>query len=296
MTTREAPLDEQLDALRVGRARADLSPWWKLEITGADARRWLDDIVTADLSGLGPGRAVPSLLLSPTGRIRAAFTVADLGGRALLVQDPIQPASAERLLRPYVLSSDVHLTDRTSDLPLVAFPGGAPEVEGWLRYAPSALGTGEDLAGAADAGVPTDAPAPGGPDNVEVGAEALERWRIERGIARFGIDLGETSLPNEGALDEAVAYGKGCFLGQEAVARVRNLGHPPNVIAAFDSPTVVRVGETVVADGQPVGVVSSAAPENGGTRLIARVRWTARGRPLATGSGARLAAVDGGNR
>jgi tRNA-modifying protein YgfZ len=292
MTTREAPLDEQLDALRGGRARADLSAWWKLEVTGPDARRWLDDIVTADLSGLGSGQAVPSLLLSPTGRIRAAFTVADLGGRLLLVQDPIQPTSAERLLRPYVLSSDVHLTDRTSDLSLVAFPGGAPDVDGWLRYAPSALGTGEDLAGAGDAGAPTDAPSSSG--DVDVSAEALERWRIERGIARFGIDIGQTSLPNEGSLDEAVAYGKGCFLGQEAVARVRNLGHPPNVIAAFDSPTVVRVGETVLADGEAVGVVSSAAPENGGTRLIARVRWSARGRPLATGSGARLAALDGG--
>lgn len=291
MTTREVPLDDQLDALRGGRARADLSAWRKVEITGADARRWLDDIVTADLSGLGPGQAVPSLLLSPTGRIRAAFTVADLGGRALLVQDPIQPTSAEQLLRPYVLSSDVHLVDRTSDLPLVAFPGGAPDVEGWFRYAPSALGTGADLA--SDAEASASSPSPGGSDRVDVSAEALERWRIERGVVRFGIDLGETSLPNEAALDEAVAYGKGCFLGQEAVARVRNLGHPPNLVAAYDAATIVRVGETVVADGETVGVVSSSAPGNGGTRLIARVRWAARDRPLVTESGAGLSPIEG---
>src|SRR5438094_8874339 len=134
-------------ALASGRAFADLSSWRKVAVSGPDARKWLNDLVSADISHLAPGRARRSLLLSPTGRIRAEFPVAARGDVFLLIQDPAQPAPMDALLSRYILSSDVELEDRTEHLALYAFPGlsAAPDMPGGTTSAPSCLGAGVDL-------------------------------------------------------------------------------------------------------------------------------------------------------
>jgi hypothetical protein len=123
--------------------------------------------------------------------------------------------------------------------------------------------------------------------NVAIGPEALESWRIERGAARFPIDLGEASLPHEAGLDDLIDHEKGCYLGQEAVAKVRNLGHPPFAALAVRPDRSVNVGEEVLVDEEPVGSVTSAT-EGPPRAAIARVRWWARAASLRTGSGAAL--------
>ena len=265
-------LADQLDALRSGLAFADLSGWRKVLVSGPEARTWLNDLLSADLSDLPEGATRRSLLLSPTGRIRADVTVAAAGRGPVLFQDPIQPAAVDKLLGPYVLSSDVDLVDVTAEV---------------LR--PSCLGQGYDFLVAADRG-PEIRGALGG--LIEAGPDALEAWRIERGVARFAVDLGEDSLPHEAGLDHAVAYQKGCFLGQEAVARVRNLGHPPFVVLAAGSDGPVSAGESITADGRAVGSVTSATEVDGGrAAAIIRVRWAARAATLLTEAGSALRPV-----
>ena len=73
-----------------------------------------DDLVTADLSDLAPGRGCHALFLAPTGGVRASFTVTLPGDGLLLVQDPTQPRAIDELLAPYVLSSDVAVEDRSA--------------------------------------------------------------------------------------------------------------------------------------------------------------------------------------
>ena len=266
------------------RAFADLSAWTKGLVEGEEARSWLGDLVTADVAGLEPGRAARSLLLSPTGRIRADFTVARLDRAILLMQAPDQPHPIDRLLAPYVLGSDVALLDRTETLGVVGFPGEAPPPDApGHRSTPSAVGTGVDLI------------ADGSPDEAleaaravgmeELDPAALERWRIERGAARFPVDLTEASLPHEAALDHAIDHEKGCYLGQEAVAKVRNLGHPPRVVLAARSGVPVAAGAPVLAGGREVGSVTSVATLDGGAALILWVRWDARDEELATPGG-----------
>jgi len=281
---------DQLDALRSGRAYADLSGWRKVLISGPDARTWLNDLLSADLAGLADGTTRRSLLLSPTGRIRADVTVAATGRGLVLFQDPSQPSAIDRLLGPYVLSSDVDLVDVTEDLALLAVPApGAPPAISAEVLRPSCLGPGADLLVEDDRlpGIRTNLS-----DLIEAGPEALEAWRIVRGVARFGVDLGEDSLPQEAGLDHAVAYQKGCFLGQEAVARVRNLGHPPFVVLVGGADGPVAAGEGVTADGQTVGTVTSATPiDHGRTAAIVRVRWAARAAALRTKAGGNLGPV-----
>jgi folate-binding protein YgfZ len=118
--------------------------------------------------------------------------------------------------------------------------------------------------------------------------EDLDAFRIERGIPRVGVDLAEDSLPHEADLGDAIAYGKGCFLGQEAVAKVRNLGHPPFVVFAVRAAGSLVAGDPVLAKGREVGRVTSAAGTDGATSALVRIRWPARNESLVSAEGAVL--------
>ena len=112
MTTATTEPWEQVDALDDGRGFVDRSSDRMLQVHGADARRWLGDLVTADVASLPTGSSRRSLLLTPTGRIRADMWIACTGDDVFLVVQSIDQAeSVSDLLRPYVLSSSVTLED-----------------------------------------------------------------------------------------------------------------------------------------------------------------------------------------
>ena len=277
-------MTDGLRALREGRALVDLSSWRSVLVRGADAAGWLNDLLTAELEGISSDEGRPSLLLSPTGRIRAHVTVTPFDDGFLLLQDPIQPSRIDVLLAPYVLSSDVRIEDRSEAFRLFTGPDGVAIPNDPRSFHPGPLGT------AAGFVVPAEAPRPdpGALGLVPATEEDLDAYRIGRGIPRVGVDLGEDSLPHEADLDEAIAYGKGCFLGQESVAKVRNLGHPPFVVLAVTSSGPVSSGDRVLADGHEVGRVTSAARTDSGDAALVRVRWSAREAPLSTEAGASL--------
>ena len=196
-----------------GGAFVDLSFWRKVSVTGPEAAQWLNDLVSADVGSLAPGHAQRSLLLSPTGRIRAEFTVARRRNGFVLLQDPSQPASILDLLSPYTLSSHVELGDDTDRLALFVLPGVGDllqESEAETSV-PSCLGSGTGLLA---------------PDTsrdhlsawlreryAEAGAEAVETWRILAGLPRVGVDALEDDLPQEAAMEGAVAFGQGLLSG-----------------------------------------------------------------------------------
>jgi tRNA-modifying protein YgfZ len=280
--------EEELAALDEGRAWADRSSYRKLRVEGDDAREWLNDLLTAGLADLEPGQARRSLLLSPTGHIRADLHVVATTDGFVLLQDPEQPRAIGDLLAPYVLSSAVTLTDRTAELSLYAVPGVAATRLEFAGSRPSVLGEGQDLlippADAARVGaMMLDA------RRTQVGEEALEVWRIRRGVARFPLDLTEASVPAEAALDALIDAGKGCFLGQESVAKIRNLGHPALVVRALRTSAEVPAGAEVLSGGVEVGRITSAAPaRGGGTASLARLSWAAAEAALTTADGVPL--------
>ena len=282
-----------LAALRDDRAFVDLTPWRKVHVSGSEARGWLNDLITADIANMEPGSSRRSLLLTPTGRIRADFHVAPFEDGFLLVQDLEQPTGIDVLLAPYVLSSDVRLADRTSQLALYACPGWEPSDAGpaLARWRPSCLGPGTDVLAEAGSqgGAEATVAALAASGLTEAGLEALEAWRVEQGTPRFGVDLLEDSLPHEAALDHAIGYGKGCFLGQEAVAKVRNLGHAPRVLLPAVADGRVGPGDAIISDDLEVGQVTSATRlPDGRTAAILRVRWAARSSSFGTPDGSAI--------
>lgn len=282
-----------IESLRAGRAFADLSAWRKVVCRGSDARQWLNDLLTAEILELRQGQARRALLLTPTGRIRADVTVSVFRKGMLLLQDPGQPTAVDELLLRYVLSSDVELEDRTPSMALVAFPGEVQVApEGAWTSSPSVLGQGGDVLGPIETleAIRGQAREHG---LVEVSAEALDAWRIENGVARFPVDLTPDSLPHEAGLDRDIDPVKGCFLGQEAVAKVRNLGHPPFLVVAGRAGGRVSPGEAVVAEGDQAGTVTSVAPNaETETPVLVRIRWAVRDAPLVTASGVPITRLD----
>ena len=259
-----ATFDEQLEAVEQERAFVDLRGWGLTEVRGADAEGWLDDLVTASVAGLPAGEALRSFLLSPTGRIRADLRVLRprSGDGFLLLQDTAQPDAIADLLGPYVLSSDVELAP--------ADPRGL-----FVKPRPGLVWTAAWEAR-------DDGSVPAGP-------EALEAWRIRHGLARFPVDLDADSLPAEAGLDvePVIDRSKGCYLGQESVARVRNLGHPPRVVVGVRAEAPLRPGAPVRSQGARVGTVTSVEPREGSSAMV-RIRWDARDTELTTDGGIAL--------
>ncbi len=288
MRATETDPAREATALEEGRAFVDLSTRRTIQVSGGDARAWLGDLVTSDVASLEPGRSHRSLLLGPTGGIRADFTLAMDGERFLLVQTPNQPDVAG-LLERYVLSSDVSLADVTGDVSWLAVPGTRDRLPEARSLAPSALGTGVDLI--APHGEPADRLREELRERgiVEASLDAAEILRVRRGDPRIGVDFEPEALPMEAGLDAAVDATKGCFLGQESVARVRNLGHARSVLRHLTCPGALEAGSEVIVAGSPVGLVTSAAPSaGGGTVAIVRLPWEAAGGPWATAEGTPL--------
>ena len=122
----------------------------------------------------------------------------------------------------------------------------------------------------------------------QVGGEVLESWRVTSGLPRFGVDVYEDDLPQEAGLAGAVSFDKGCYLGQEAVAKVRNLGHPRRLVIPLIADGGVAAGDPILAKGSEVGEVTSVAAGTNTWFVLARVKWEARGDELTTGGGALL--------
>lgn len=254
-----------MDALEEGRASVDRSSDRMVQVHGAAARRWLGDLVTADVASLVPGSSRRSLLLTPTGRIRADIWVAQTDEDAFLVlQSSDQEDAVIDALRPYVLSSSVSLEDATGRSSAIFVPA-RQEIITRRR---------DDRARSDDQG----------PSLVD--DRAYELWRIGRGDPRMGVDFDGGSLPAESGLERLIDMTKGCFLGQESVAKIRNLGHPPTVLRHLRTQAAVGAGETVHDSNGVVGHVTSAAPaRRGGTVALARVAWNAADAPLTTEAG-----------
>ena len=130
---------------------------------------------------------------------------------------------------------------------------------------------------------------PTSPRSLPVDDRAYELWRIARGDPRMDVDFDAGSLPAESGLERLIDMTKGCFLGQESVAKIRNLGHPPTVLRHVRAGGSIEPGAPIRTANGAVGRVTSAAPaRRGGTVALVRVAWNAADTELSTGDGESL--------
>jgi folate-binding protein YgfZ len=271
-----------IDAIDQGRAGVRLPHFRVLEVSGSDAEGWLNDLVTAGIAGLQAGNAVESLLLDPTGHIRAHFSVTRTGAAFVLLQDEAQ-ADLATLLDRYILSAQVHISDRTKAAEIVAVPEACVVEGATWESRPSVSGVPAFRDVCIPSGEPTAGRLAGLGSTPLLGPEELEWERVAAGRPRFLVDVDVRSIPAEAGWDRTLVDAtKGCFLGQESVARVRNLGHPPRRVVALTGLGPIRTGEEVLdAAGAVVGRITSAVRLVDRTAAIASIGWAAQG-PWAT--------------
>lgn len=239
-------------ALEAGEGFVDLSHRDVLRVAGPDRLGWLHSLTTQFFEGLEPGRWVSALVLSPQGHVEHAFTGVDDGEAFTAHTEPGRAAALIDHLERMKFMMRVEVTDETADLAVAWRPGA----ENRYDLVPRA-----QLAAYAEAAGPA------------AGLWAFEALRIARGEPRLGIDTDERTIPNEMgwlAAEEpsawaAVHMDKGCYRGQETVARVHNLGRPPRRLTLLhldgsENRLPAAGTEVLPADGgRAVGFVGSSA-------------------------------------
>jgi len=218
----------------------DLSHRDVISISGPDRLTWLHALTTQHVEHLQPGEPTDLLLLSPQGRIEHGFSGIDDGETFLAHTEPGAGPALVAFLDSMRFMTRVEVAEAT-DLAVVGTAGLT-----WSLHPRSSLPTLPDELGA------------------PVGTWAWEALRIAAGICRVGVDTDERTIPNEaGLLGRAVHLEKGCYRGQETVARVHTLGRPPRrlVLLHLDGSVdhLPAHGSDVTMDGTRVGSVGSSA-------------------------------------
>ncbi|GAA3573621.1 folate-binding protein YgfZ [Microlunatus spumicola] len=252
------PVREQR-ALERGVGRVDLSHRGVLRVTGPDRLTWLHSLTTQHLLGLQPGQGTTTLVLSPQGHLEHALYGVDDGTAFWAHTEPGAAAAAAAWLDSMRFMMRVEVEDLSDSVAVVwtADPDAAEPLALVTRRAPDSLGGAELL-------VPRDRLADALGDGPRAGTWAYEARRVAAGVPRPGLDTDARTIPNEaGLIGVAVHLDKGCYRGQETVARVHTLGRPPRrlVLLLLDG-TEERLpapGSPLTLDGRAVGFVGSSA-------------------------------------
>ncbi|ASY15397.1 tRNA-modifying protein YgfZ [Candidatus Planktophila sulfonica] len=237
-------------ALAEGKAWADLSHLSVIAISGEDRLKWLHDLTTQYLVDFGAGTWTSAMVLDPQGHVEYQFNVVDDGTDSYLVMDQHFVEGLSAYLNKMRFMLRVEVRDATEDFAVMRAPGVANEIGGPFALVPRA--ELEEMKSAFDSTA------------MQVGTWALDAERVAAGRPRHGIDTDFKTIPNElGVLNGAVHMNKGCYRGQETVAKIYNLGKPPRrlVMLHLDGHAVVMPPSgTPVMNGEvQVGFLGTVA-------------------------------------
>ena len=243
------PVKEQR-ALEAGTAWADLSHHNIIGVSGEDRLKWLHDLTTQFVSDLQPGVWMANMILDAKGHIEFQFNVVDDGTTTFLVLDPGYSGQLIEYLTKMKFMLRVDVKDASSEFAVLRAPGAPTEIGGPFALVPRA--EVEEMK-KTFGGVAT-----------QVGTWALDAERVAAHRPRIGFETDHKSIPNEiGVLNGAVHMKKGCYRGQETVAKIYNLGNPPRrlVMLHLDGSDVgfPAVGTTIENDGIVVGFIGTVA-------------------------------------
>lgn len=237
-------------ALAEGKAWADLSHRSVIAISGEDRLMWLHSLTTQHLEKLVAGEWKEALILDPQGHVEQQLFLVDDGATTFIHLDHEKVPSLLDYLQKMKFMLRVDVRDVSNEYAIMKAPGKTDAIGGPFALVPRA-----ELAATIEAFNSA---------NLQIGMWAIEAERIAQGRARIGVDSDYKSIPNElGLLNKAVHMNKGCYRGQETVAKVFNLGHPPRrlVLLHLDGSAVdiPSQGDPVVYNGKEIGFVGSVA-------------------------------------
>jgi len=244
------PFREQR-ALVAGEASVDLSHLPVVRVSGPDRLTWLHSLTSQHVEHLEPGVPTEALLLSPHGHVEHALYLVDDGQAVWAHVEPGTAGALVEFLDKMRFWSKVEVEDVSTSYAVVLTPQVVPGVPvRTVAHGVEAFVARDDVASVLAGPV--------------AGVWALEALRIADGRPRLGLETDHRTIPHElGWLETAVHLDKGCYRGQETVARVHNLGRPPRrlVLLHLDGSESVlpEHGEPVLLGDRAVGSITSAA-------------------------------------
>jgi folate-binding protein YgfZ len=297
---RSGRLAEEYAALRRGCGLAVPSPADgadTMEMIGPDRHRFLNAYVTCEVKGLAAGQGTYGFFTSAQGRILADVVVLAHADRFWLALPPGRLEPIAEHLRKYLIADRVEMRPLADVLPLTlagpdatavlagaeTAPGFELPREPWAHARAVVSGVEVTVQRTERLGVPaltlwvpeaqveplrerllTERAGAGGVElerrPIAVGREALEVVRAEAGLPRFGQDFGPQNFPQETGATEAVSFTKGCYLGQEVVARIHYRGGVQKTLCGlvFDGPAVPAPGTALLFEGREAGTLGTA--------------------------------------
>ncbi len=303
--------DSEYRAVREGGLGLVDQSWRQtLVVTGSDSVQWLQGLVTSDLFELAEeGSGQQTTVVNNVGRLIAEARVLHIPDLLVLDLEPgVLEDGLMSHLRRHIITEDVKLIDRSEATARLGLFGedaaqlldelcetehqvsSLGQFEGtWgmlggvevvIQRVPWSGGPGFDIAAPSEAAaglwellLTADAHAEVGAEkSVEpVGFETLETLRIEAGVPRFGKELTEKRIPLETGLDDAVSFTKGCYLGQEIIARLDTRGTPARLLRTLvlEAGAAPREGSDIEVDQRSVGEVISSVWSPQAARPIA---------------------------
>jgi folate-binding protein YgfZ len=303
MTDALIELDAQYRQLREECGLVDRSERGKLLVTGPEAAEYLQGQLTNDTEAIEPGEGLYAALLDRKGHMKADMRVLRPGEGPDLWLDlePEGLEAARRHLGMYKIGREVDVVDATAERAILSLIGPrAVEIAGSAPLPENSceevtIGGAECLAVGTAAGIDVFVPtaerdrvhaallAAGA---VEVSAEAAEILRIESGRPRFGAEMGTETMPAEaGIVEAAVSFTKGCYIGQETVARLHYKGKPNRHLRGLKLSAPAQPGAPLRLGEKEVGTLGSAAvsPALGPIGLAILRREAEPGATLAVG-------------
>ena len=232
-----------------------VSDWGFFRFAGADAKDFLQGLVTADMKKLAPGVCLPACVLTPKGLLVADCELyEEAPGIVLAVTRPAAAVGFLNAFSKKIMLSSSELKPLRSQTAWLVLGEGFSEGLPWNRMGePGRLLLGVDP--------PTEAEL--------LSPEAFHARRVAAGFPWFGLDLDGDTLPLEGRQEDAISLDKGCYMGQETVSRVVYRGHVNRVLMALGARAPLAEGASVLRGGKDVGRVTSAAGPAG----LAMIRY-----------------------
>jgi len=299
-------------ALTQGCGLVDRAGRGRLALTGPDRREFLHGQITQDVETLEPGHGRYAALLTHKGKMLSDMRVLDLGDELLLSCERAGLQEIFNMIRRYKLGADVELHKRTLEMGELSLIGpearavagadalGADEHDN-VR---ARIGEHDVILVATDLGVDVFCSAEVtegvrgallAAGAVEVGEAAAELVRVESGRPRYGVDLDENVIPQEAGLNErAVSFTKGCYVGQETVARLFYRGKPNRHLRGLKLSAEVEAGSPLLLGEKQVGRLTSVAvsPTLGPIGLALVRRQAEPGSTIAAGEDATAEVVE----
>jgi len=260
------------DPVREQRAAArftDRSNRGVVTVAGPDRLSWLHSLTSQKLDQLAVGESAQALILDPNGHVEHHLTLTDDGATTWIHTEPGMAAALTKYLDSMRFMLRVEVTDASGEYAVLTVTGpdrgglASGVLDAVLVRSTTASFEIDDLIVRRDLldGAARELAGRGG---TVAGMWAFEALRIAARIPRLGVDTDHRTIPHEvGWIETAVHLNKGCYRGQETVARVHNLGHPPRRLVFLDlDGSVDRLPaheDPVELDGEKVGFTGSAA-------------------------------------